>query len=53
MGLLDVTEQIRNVRRMFKKAVISPAHPWRAETRLSTGAAAASEEAKRYIPHFV
>jgi hypothetical protein len=37
-------------RRMFKKAVFSPTQPGRAETRLSTGTAAASEEARRYIP---
>jgi hypothetical protein len=39
--------------RMLKKATFSPAQPRRAETRLSTGEAAASEEARRYIPHFV
>ena len=31
----------------------SPAQPWRAETRLVPGKAAASEEARRYASHFV
>jgi hypothetical protein len=31
----------------------SPAQPWRAKTRLVPGMAAASEEARRYVPHFV
>ena len=31
----------------------SPAQPWRAETRLFPSKAAASEEARRYEPHFV
>ncbi len=34
---------------MFKKALISPARPRRAETRLSTGKAAASEAARRTL----
>jgi len=38
---------------MLKKATFSPAQPWRAKTRLVPGKAAASEEAKRYKPHFV
>ena len=31
----------------------SPAQPQRAKTRCSAGKAAASEEARRYVPHFV
>jgi len=31
---------------MLKKATFSPAQPWRAETRLGPGKAAAGEEAK-------
>jgi hypothetical protein len=38
---------------MLKKAAFSPAQPWRAKTRLVPGKAAASEEARRYVPHFV
>jgi hypothetical protein len=40
-------------RSIFKRAVVSPAQPRHAETCLSTGEATASEEARRYIPHFV
>jgi hypothetical protein len=36
-----------------KRSRFSPAQPRRAETRLSAGKAAASEDVKRYIPHFV
>jgi len=36
-----------------KRPDFSPAQPWRAETRLVPGKAAASEEARRYVPHFV
>ena len=38
---------------MLKKAAFSPAQPRRGETRRSAGKAAASKEARRYIPHFV
>jgi len=38
---------------MLKKATLSPAQPQRAKTRCSAGKAAASEEARRYLPHFV
>src|SRR6185503_19902072 len=41
------------VSRMLKKATFSPAQPQRAQTRCSAGKAAASEEARRYLPHFV
>ncbi len=36
-----------------KRLQFSPAHPRRAKTRRSAGKAAASEEARRYGPHFV
>jgi hypothetical protein len=36
-----------------KRPAFSPAQPWRAETRLVPGKAAASEETRRYVPHFV
>jgi hypothetical protein len=36
-----------------KRPDVSPAQPQRAETRRSAGKAAASEEARRYQPHFV
>src|SRR6185295_694898 len=36
-----------------KRPDISPAQPRRAKTPRSTGKAAASEEARRYVPHFV
>ena len=39
--------------RVLKKATFSPAQPRRAKTRCSAGKAAASEEARRYSPHFV
>jgi len=39
--------------RVLKKATFSPAQPRRAETRRSTGKAAASEDPRRYPPHFV
>ncbi len=32
---------------MLKKAIFSPAQPWRAKTRLVPSKAAASEEARR------
>ncbi len=38
---------------MLKKPRFSPAQPRRAKTRHSAGKAAASEEARRYHPHFV
>jgi hypothetical protein len=38
---------------MLKKAAFSHAQPRRAKTRRSAGKAAASEEARRYVPHFV
>jgi hypothetical protein len=37
---------------MFKKAAVLTPQPQRAETRCSTGKAAASDEARRYIPSF-
>jgi hypothetical protein len=36
-----------------KKPDFSPAQPWRVETRFVPCKAAASEEVRRYIPHFV
>ena len=39
--------------RMLKKATFSPAQPRRAKTRRSTGKAVASEDPRRYPPHFV
>jgi len=36
-----------------KRSDFSPAQPWRTETRLVPGKATASEEARRYGPHFV
>ena len=38
--------------RMFKNATFSPAHPMRAKTPHVPTKAAASEEARRYIPSF-
>ena len=39
--------------RLLKKTTVLTLPPRRAKTRLSTGKAAASEEARRYAPHFV
>ena len=39
--------------RILKTATFSPAQPRRAKTRRSTGKAAASEDPRRYPPHFV
>ena len=36
-----------------KRPDFSPAQPRRVKTRRSAGKAAASEEARRYVPHFV
>jgi hypothetical protein len=36
-----------------KRPDFSPTQPWRAETRLVPNKAAVSEEARRYLPHFV
>jgi DNA topoisomerase IB len=38
---------------MLKKATFSPTQPWRAKTRLVPSKAAASEDPRRYPPHFV
>lgn len=38
---------------LSKRLLFSPAQPPRGETRLFAGEAAASEGAKRYIPHLV
>ena len=38
---------------MLKKAAFSPAQPWRSETRLGPGKAAASEEARRTLLRYV
>jgi hypothetical protein len=38
---------------MFKKTFVLTRPPLRAKTRISPLKAAASEEARRYIPHFV
>jgi hypothetical protein len=39
--------------RCSKRPDFSPAQPWRAETRLVPNKAAASEDRRRYKPHFV
>jgi len=45
--------EANQIHRMFKKVVVLTHPPRRAETRLSPGKAAESEEARRYKPHFV
>ena len=50
---LYIRDNRSTARRMLKKATFSPAQPRRARTRRTTGKAAASEEARRYLPHFV
>ena len=50
-GMCDIVEEVHTG--WSKRPDIPPAQPRRAETRRSAGKAAASEEARRYVPHFV
>jgi hypothetical protein len=53
VGILPAGTDVNRAAGCSKIPDVPPAQPWRAETRLLPSKAAASEEARRYVPHFV